>query len=235
MTSTMQAYQRGLVGDAQDAIGELSAPSKMPGTSYGIAASLCNVGGKLRDIAGSVCHDCYAFKGRYVMPVVGAAHARRMRAMLRPDWAPMMATAIGRTRFHRWHDSGDVQDMRHLIKIVAVAMLRPDVAFWLPTREYALIAAYERAGGTFPPNLAVRKSAPMVGASFPDRAGLSSMVLAPGDTAPAGTYVCNASHTRKDGTTVDEITRENRGDLGHCGDCRACWSTSNIRTAYPIH
>ena len=232
---TIPLYQRGLVGAAQDAVGGLSHPSKMPGTSTGIAASECNVGGKLRPIVGSVCHGCYAFKGRYVMPGVAIAHKRRMDAIGRPDWAPMMATAIGRSKFHRWHDSGDVQSMSHLIKIVAVALLRSDVAFWLPTREYGLITAYKDAGGTFPSNLVVRMSAPMVGTALPARAGNSSMVLSKGATAPADTYVCNASHTRKDGTTVATITPENRADLGHCGDCRACWTTSVIRTAYPIH
>ena len=215
-----QAYKRGTVGDAIEAVGGLSKPSKMPGKSTGTDPRNCNVGSTLREIPGSVCEHCYAFNGMYTMANVAPAHARRLAAIYRPDWAPMMATAIGRERWFRWHDSGDVQGMSHLIKIVAVALLRPDVRFWLPTREHALITAYEAAGGTFPRNLAVRKSAYMVGEALPDHVGLSSMVLAKGATAPAGTYVCNASHTRKDGSTVAEITRENRAELGHCGNCQ---------------
>ena len=230
-----QAYKRGTVGDAEIAVGGLSNPSKMPGKSTGTDPRECNIGSMLREIPGSVCEGCYAFKGMYMMANVAPAHARRLAAIYRTDWVPMMATAIGRSKFHRWHDSGDVQSMSHLIKIVAVALLRSDVSFWLPTREYGLITAYKDAGGTFPSNLVVRMSAPMVGTALPARAGNSSMVLSKGATAPADTYVCNASPTRKAGTTVATITPENRADLGHCGDCRACWTTSVIRTAYPIH
>ena len=32
-----------------------SKNSKMPGTSFGLTTDTCNVGGKLRDIDGSVC------------------------------------------------------------------------------------------------------------------------------------------------------------------------------------
>jgi hypothetical protein len=35
----------------------------------------------------------------------------------------------------RWHDSGDVQDLKHLAKIFKVARLTPNIKHWLPTRE----------------------------------------------------------------------------------------------------
>ena len=216
--TTAPAYKRGLIGDAQEAVGGMSNTSKMPGLSTGLVASGCNVGGKLRNIVGSVCNGCYAFKGMYVLPGVKAAHARREAALYREDWVPMMATAIGSQRFFRWHDSGDIRSLSHLIRIVAVAMLRPDVRFWIPTREYALVAEFKKRGGTFPKNLVVRQSAPMIGAALPNRVGTSSMVLAHGATAPAGTYLCPASQQE-----------------GKCLQCRACWSNNNKRTAYPIH
>ena len=220
---------------ARDAIGGLSNTSKMPGLSMGLAAKYCNIGGKLRSIVGSVCSKCYAFKGRSVMPNVKDAHEGREAALYRQDWVRMPAIAIGPQRWFRWHDSGDIRSLSHLIRIVAVAHLRPDVKFWIPTREYAVVTQYLASGATFPKNLVLRMSAPMVGKSLPARAGLSSMVLTKGAPVPAGTYICDASHTYKDGTKAETITRENRADLGHCGACRACWSPNNLRTAYPIH
>ena len=45
--------------------GGLSAPGKMPEGSYNLPASMCQTGAKLREIPGTPCYKCYAFKGRY--------------------------------------------------------------------------------------------------------------------------------------------------------------------------
>jgi len=208
-----------LISEATDIVGSLSNPQKMPGLGYGIPAKACNVGGKLQPIIGSVCNKCYALKGRYVFPNVQASQYRRLSSINDTRWTRAMVRLLkGRQRWFRWHDSGDLQGMTHLIKIVAIALLCPTTKFWIPTREYALIKAYRDGGGVFPRNLAIRLSAPMVGAQFPTQAGLSSMVLAKGTQAPKGVFTCPASKQQ-----------------GLCGDCRACWSTNNTTTAYPIH
>ena len=208
-----------LVKEANKIIGSLSNPSKMPGKGYGLPAKECNVGSMLRPIKNSVCYGCYAMKGRYQFHNVQSSEYRRLDSLQDPRWTSAMVQLLnGRERWFRWHDSGDLQSMQHLIKIVAVAMLCPDTKFWLPTREYALVKRYRDSGGIVPKNLVIRLSAPMIAAQFPARAGLSSMVLAKGMTAPDGVYMCPAS---KQG--------------GICGDCRACWSPNNITTAYPIH
>lgn len=207
------------VAQAREYVGGLSNPSKMPGKGYGLPARThCTVGGKLSLVEGSTCRACYATRGRYIFANVQAAQYRRLATLTRPLWAEAMARAIGRTRWFRWHDSGDVQSYEHLLAIVRVATLRPDVAFWLPTREYALVTRYRLERGAFPANLTVRLSAPMIGQQLPARAGNSSMVLAKGASAPAGVYVCPA-----------------KLQAGKCGDCRACWNASNVTTAYPIH
>jgi hypothetical protein len=199
--------------------GSVSHPSKMPGIGYGISAHLCNVGGKLRLIQGSVCSDCYALKGRYIFANVVDAHARRLESMNGPQWADAMVTIIkDREEWFRWHDAGDLQGLWHLLLIVEIAERCPGTTFWLPTREYALIKQYRDSYGDFPSNLTVRLSAPMVGAQFPERAGLSSMVLLKGQSVPDGVHLCPASQQD-----------------GHCGDCRACWSRDVTTTAYPKH
>jgi hypothetical protein len=51
--------------EAKEITGGLSAPGKMPEGSYNLPASACVTGAKLREIPGTPCYGCYAFKGRY--------------------------------------------------------------------------------------------------------------------------------------------------------------------------
>ena len=208
------------IGTAKLFVGGLSNPSKMPGKGYGLPAQECNIGSKLRGIANSVCSGCYAFKGRYTFQNVIQAQYRRLATLLQASWTGMMAIAIGNPRepYFRWHDAGDIQSMSHLIKIVTVAMLRPDIHFWLPTREYAVVQAYQNSGGHLPPNLVIRQSAPMMGAKLPSRVGPSSMVLMPGHDVPEDTHLCPAPK-----------------QANSCGDCRACWNPEVLRVAYKAH
>ena len=117
--------------------GSLSKPSKMPGWAYGLPAKECKTGSKLVKIPGSVCYDCYALKGCYVFKVVQDAQYKRLAAIRHELWTGAMATIINskKSKYFRWHDSGDVQDEDHLLKIFAVCKLTPSVKHWMPTRE----------------------------------------------------------------------------------------------------
>ena len=77
---------------------------------------------------------------------------RRLAALSNPAWVEAMVYSISRSKvpYFRWHDSGDIQDMKHLNKIVAVAKACPGVTFWLPTREKALISQYLVLNRSFP-------------------------------------------------------------------------------------
>jgi hypothetical protein len=113
--------------EAWTLVGGLSKPSKMPGWSIGIPAKECKTGGKLQQVKGSVCYDCYALKGCYVFKVVQEAQYRRLKAISSPQWVEAMATLINSKKpdVFRWHDSGDVQDLNHLKKIYEVCQLTP--------------------------------------------------------------------------------------------------------------
>jgi hypothetical protein len=63
--------------------------------------------------------------------------------------------------YFRWHDSGDLQDVAHLAKLVEIARALPDIKFWLPIREYGIIASFLRTD-SIPENLIVRLSAYMI-------------------------------------------------------------------------
>jgi len=212
------------IGRLDDYVGGLSKPSKMPGYAYSLPAKECLTGGRLRTVAGSTCSGCYAMKGRYVFPVVEAAMYRRLEALERPLWVAAMAELINRRAeahpHFRWHDSGDLQSVEHLAAIVEVCELTPAVSHWLPTREYRILAEFEREGGTYPPNLNVRASAHMVGGKAPSFSGrpitLSTVSRALADYPNA--YHCPAP---------------SQGNS--CGDCRACWDRDVPHVDYHIH
>jgi hypothetical protein len=81
-----------------------------------------------------------------------------------------------KSKFFRWHDSGDVQDLKHLAKIFKVARLTPDVQHWMPTREAWVKPYLSRA----PKNLLIRFSMPMVdqpaAASWPHTSTVVTLV-----------------------------------------------------------
>jgi hypothetical protein len=208
------------VGEMEKAVGGLSNPSKMPGLSYGTPAAACPIGSILRANKGTVCEKCYAHKGMYVFPNVKEAQARRLKILLSDivSWQENMINLLrfkyrnktGNDRVFRWHDSGDLQGREHLAAIVAIAEALPDIRFWLPTKEYALIRAWE---WYFPANLTVRVSAPMRGHTVPVIEGTVS------STVGSGTgYACPAY-----------------SQGGECHDCRACWDFSVESVDYPLH
>jgi hypothetical protein len=146
--------------EALKLVGGLSKPSKMPGWAYGIPAKECKTGKKLQNIEGSTCYGCYALKGCYVFKVVQDAQYRRLGSIRHPHWVRAMVHLLQskKSKYFRWHDSGDVQDLKHLAKIFKVVRLTPDVKHWMPTRE-AWVKPYLQYA---PDNLVIRFSMPMV-------------------------------------------------------------------------
>lgn len=215
-------------GELERYIGGLSRPSKMPGWSYSIPASVCAVGSRLRGIEGSACSYCYALKGRYVFPNVQRALQRRLESLQRPQWVAVMAELLSRRYpgggHFRWHDSGDLQSLEHLRAICAVAERTPDIAHWLPTRETRLVLEYLRSYGraAIPENLTVRISAPMIGGKVP--------------TFPALQGSATVSViSRTDTDYPDAHDCPSRFQNGRCGDCRACWSRTIPVVSYRLH
>jgi len=200
--------------------GPLSSPGKMPGRAYALPAKDCRLGALLQSVPGTVCAHCYALRGRYVFPKVSRAMEKRPAGISHPQWVQALTTLIrrsGETHF-RWHDSGDIQNLEHLRKIVAVALKLFRVKFWLPTREYQTVEAYRRMGGQIPPNLCIRYSAHRIDGAAPLRYALPvSTVSSSADKAPPGAYRCPAKE------------RGNR-----CGRCRACWDRRVTIVDFPL-
>ena len=223
------------VKEATSIVGGKGNADKMPGRTWGISAWDCYVGEKLSQIKGSVCEKCYARTNFYRMSNVKNAHARRKASLSNPQWVPAQVVVTAKESYFRWFDSGDLQSMSMLIKIVAVACMNPHVNYWLPTKEYAIVSKYRKMRGYVPPNLVIRVSAPMINQRLNSKYGLTSMVITDGHKVDSDVSICDAAHTYKDGRKAVTITKDNKKQLGHCGDCRKCWDPTNKTTAYPIH
>jgi len=195
--------------EAKEITGGLSAPSKMPGPAYNLPASQCITGSKLVNVPGSVCHGCYALKGRYRFNNVKTALARRLQSLDHPDWVRAMVVLIDKAPWFRWHDSGDVQGPEHIKKIFEVCKLTPGTMHWMPTREARFLKLMDP--DIIPSNLIIRMSSHMINQGPVTFWPWTSTVSTQAKTCPAA-------------------------DQGNqCRDCRACWDRSVSNVTYPKH
>ena len=209
------------VKEAWYEVGGLSKPSKMPSYGYSLSAYKCKVGSKLREIENSTCYECYAMAGRYVFRNVQDALDRRMDKLLNnPKWLDAMVFLLlhycTKSEVFRWHDSGDIQSLDHLQKIVEIAKRTPNIRHWLPTREVAMVRDYQKQFGEFPSNLVVRISATMIN-GLPHKFHRHTSTVSTAKDFDLG-WTCPAS---KQGNK--------------CGDCRACWDSNVENITYPLH
>ena len=192
--------------EAERITGGLSAPGKMPEGSYNLPASACQTGAKLRKIKDTPCYGCYAFKFRYNFKPVKKALARRLKSLTHPRWVEAMTTLVKKKKHFRWHDSGDIQSVKHLINIFEVCKNTPATMHWLPTQERKYLPL-----GSYPANLVIRLS------------------NAKNNTQPGQAW----THWS---TVVDhggDCPASKQGNI--CGSCRRCWSRDVKHVTYPKH
>lgn len=209
--------------ELNEAVGGLSQTSKMPCPSWSVSAHLCKVGSKLATVAGSICSGCYAKNAAYNWASTIKALDRRLEAYNADPatWAHNMAELIIRKKLthFRWFDSGDLQFLEMLERIVQIAESVPDCSFWLPTKEFGIVSQWQATHGDFPANLTVRLSAYMRDKAAPAPTRLQRL---PSSTvtdkaAPIG-YPCPS-----------------KAQGNQCGDCRACWHKSVQVVSYYWH
>ena len=194
---------------AKEITGGLSKPSKMPGPCFNLPASRCITGAKLVKIPGSVCHGCYALKGRYRFNNVQKALERRRQALTSPQWVEAMVVLVSGNEFFRWHDSGDLQSLEHLKNIFEVCKRTPKTRHWLPTREAQILK--QVTPEEVPKNLIIRFSSHMIDQGPVKAWPWTSTVVTQDKTCPAA---------EQDNT---------------CGSCRACWNRDVKNIAYGKH
>ena len=196
-----------LVKEAKKITGGLSAPGKMPVGSYNLPASACQTGAKLRLVPDTPCYKCYAFKGNYVRyPAVQKALQRRLASLGHPRWVEAMTTLVKKKKHFRWHDSGDIQSVWHLINIFKVCRRTPNTKHWLPTQERKYLPL-----GSYPDNLVIRLS------------------NAKNNSKPGNAWTHWSTVVDKDG----DCPASKQGNI--CGSCRRCWSRDVKHITYPKH
>ena len=218
MTTTSSTIIKMTKAAAQAIAGSLTETSKMPCKSYSLPTALCVTGSKLAKVEGSICSNCYANKGFYKVYAKGIQKAQNFRAasIYGPEWVGAMVGLIGKDTYFRWHDSGDLQSMQHLEKIVEVCLLTPWCDHWLPSRERGMVKAFIRKGGIIPVNLIIRMSAVMFDQVVPDSIP-GTFTSTAHKVGPAIGKACNA--TKEAG----------------CGPCRDCWDKSIPNVSYKAH
>lgn len=189
----------------------------MPCKSYGLPALACKVGGFLHALVGSICWHCYALKGMYQFPAVQEAQQKRLESLTDPLWVDALVTLIGSDPFFRWHDSGDIQGLWHLTKIVAVCKRTPKTQHWMPTRERKVVEEWISLHGRLPRNLTVRMSAVYFDSPVKPLSGTSTTSGSHKDKPPLG-FACPAPSQN-----------------GTCSTCRACWSKAVKHVSYHHH
>ena len=230
------------IKQAEIITGGLTSTSKMPSKSFGISAFECKTGSKLAQVEGSTCFNCYARKNFYVFPKVKSKFHDRFKLAPTENidtvWIEAMVYLINNeytkhgTAVFRWHDTGDLQSLEHLLNIIQVVEQTPHIKHWLPTREYGYINEYKtylkRYDKRTPENLSIRLSAHMVNQT-PDTIGILT------DTA-------NNINTSTVVTNPDTQTLELHGFVcpsskqdNECKDCRACWNTDIKNITYIKH
>ena len=195
--------------EANQIVGGLSAPGKMPCPSINLPATACITGSKLARVAGTTCHGCYALKGRYNFKYTKIAMNRRLEALKDQRWVRAMVVLMKDRKYFRWHDSGDIQSAWHLKRILEVCKQTPSTKHWLPTRESKLLALMDPA--IIPPNLIIRLSATKVDGAAGKSWPWTSTVSTEGKTCPA----------------------PDQG--GKCQSCRQCWDRSVKNVQYAKH
>jgi hypothetical protein len=205
--------------EAKETVGSLGKPSKMPCPSYNTPATLCVTGSRLRKIKGSTCNKCYAMRGNYVRPNVQLGLKKRFDAFKKNNFVDAMSLMINRyaikSGYFRWFDSGDLNSISMLEKIVMVCHSTPKIKHWLPTREVKIVKDYLKIYKKFPSNLLVRVSAPMI------------------DGKPLKSFKWTSTvHHKKNHIGHDCPARfqENK-----CMDCRACWDRKVKNVSYHKH
>jgi hypothetical protein len=206
----------------------LSEPQKMPCPTFSLPAGKSCPTAVYGDNA--ICSDCYACKGRYVMPNVIAPRVARfawVRESLkskdgRSELVRQIIAAIAATdtQYFRGHDSGDFFNPEYVRVWQQICAELPNVKFWFPTRAWQdgtgnLNDRMLRELRTLAsmPNVVIRPSALYFGDAAPRVDGLSA-----GSTAGhADTIQCVAYSQN-----------------GNCGDCRTCWD-SDVEVSYRRH
>lgn len=198
---------------------KLSKTSKMPAKSWSLPAITTCPGAKEKGKLVPACEGCYATDGMYNMPNVKGPREHNQSDWQRSDWAAEMIDAIGKDKYFRWFDSGDVYSVKLARKILKVCEATPNTKHWIPTRmgKFAkmtdLLSKLESL-----PNVVVRHSSDSITGGLIKGKANQSTIVPDREALPDNAVLCSS---------ID--------NNGKCGDCRACWDKNVPAVAYVAH
>ena len=138
----------------------------------------------------------------------------------RSGWVDSMVKAIGKAKWFRWFDSGDVCSAELAQKIYNVILQTPNCEHWLPTRSYKIKETKDWLQRmSLLDNVTVRLSSDSVTGERIPGDYTSTIIQSPEHFIPSKGYSLCRAFERK----------------GKCGSCRACWSKSIHTIAYIAH
>ena len=143
------------------------------------------------------------------------ALARRLKSLMHPRWTEAMTVLVKGKKHFRWHDSGDIQSVKHLINIFEVCKNTPATKHWLPTQERKYLPM-----GSYPDNLVIRLS------------------NAKNDTVPGQAWTHWSTVVTHADAPMYGATRKlcQAPEQGmKCGSCRACWNKDVKEIHYRKH
>ena len=153
-------------------------------------------------------------KGNYTRyPAIVKAQEKRLLSIDNPNWVNAMIYLLKHKKtivdsgVFRWHDSGDIQNIEHLAKIIQVAKNTPKIKHWLPTKESNIIKNFK---GVIPKNLIIRLSGSFIDGKQPIYKNTSTVV------------------SDKKNATCKAIN-------GKCLTCSDCWDSSIKNISYLNH
>ena len=215
---------------------KFSVTEKMPWISWDLPARQCKTGSKLARVKGSICHGCYALKGRYLFGNKKKADDVRIGQLEDlKSWKIAFIEALGKKykdmrdkskAYFRWFTSGDLQSLDMLVAMNEIALALPAIKFWLPTKEHGMIRQYLAIHGKFAENFTVRPSMFMVDQLPSNGLGLptSTVISTPVNADDKHENICPAS-----------LESFNGASKVNCGDCRKCWDKDYKNVAYIYH
>jgi hypothetical protein len=211
----------------------LSDASKMPSLSWSMPAGESCPWALYGE--NTICGDCYAQKGRYMMPNVANAQSVRFewarRCMRTPagvdEFVSTLTYAIDEVRntYFRGHDAGDFFSPAYVRAWARICANLPMVTFWFPTRTWRVLSMKTLSDATRNawalalselaslPNVRLRPSALFFNAPAPRIPGMAA-----GTTARDEGFNCPAA---------------TQGNI--CGTCRVCFDEPTTEVSYHRH
>ena len=249
-----------LLKEAKSIAGTLTHTEKMPCRSYGISATVCQVGKAMKilneqklnikckhDIEVALvdgkliptCALCYCDnRGRYKFEEYKACATKRTLSITNPLWTEALVYMINNEQkkgydYFRWHDSGDIQSLDHLEHIIVACICIPLVSHWLPTLEAGShIAQFVQKYGSIDKidNLCVRASTPFI----------NKRPMPNKNTGVRASVVIADDRTLRQemvefmNNNICPAKLHTGEDKGKCGKCRKCWDKDIDIISYPL-